>query len=117
VDHRVITSERIDLLGDLPALFDACQVADDDMLGGRQHPPGVIGSLVVASMQGNSVPVVGEQLGRHQTESVGRTGDQYSGHQSSLWRLPLLEQSSSCCTSGYWLHENRATVVGSHLAV
>ena len=80
MDHRVITSERIDLVGDLPALFDWCQLVDDDVLGGRQHSPDSIGSPVVASMQGNSAPAVGEQLGRHQTESVGRTGDKYPGY-------------------------------------
>jgi hypothetical protein len=70
VDHRVISTERVRLLGCEPHPCDARQVAHHDVLGCRQPAAGIGGANVVASMQGDRVAALGEQLRRHQPQPV-----------------------------------------------
>ena len=43
VDHGVVTSEHVGLIGNLTGLFDVGQVPDDDVLGCREPSTSVIG--------------------------------------------------------------------------
>ena len=80
VDDRVVPAQRVGLPGDLVHALDGGQVTDHHMRGGGQRGPGVAGPGLVAGVQGDLVPVAGQQLARHQAEAVGRAGDQYPSH-------------------------------------
>ena len=80
VDHRVVPAQLVGLAGHLPHARDAGQVTHDHVRRGGQRRAGVAGPGVVAGVQGDLMPVAGEQFAGHQAEAVGRAGDQYPGH-------------------------------------
>jgi hypothetical protein len=94
VDHGVIGSDQVGLLCDLAGPLDAGQVADDDVLGGRERPASVIGALIVTPVQGDRVAKMGEQFSRHQPEAVARTSNQYPCHRLSLLHCLLKHRRS-----------------------
>ena len=84
MDHGVVASERVGLIGNQAGFFDAGQVPDDDVLGCREPLTSVTGALIVARVQRDRVADMGKQLGRHQPEPVARTSDQNPCHLPSL---------------------------------
>ena len=81
--HRVVVAEGVDLPGDLPHVVDGGQVADDDGVRAGQAGAGVGGPGLAAGVQGDLVAVLEQQLGGHQAQAVGGTGDEYARHQFS----------------------------------
>ena len=65
MDHGVVTSEHVGLIGNLTGLSDAGQVPDDDVFGCRKPSTSVAGALIVARMQSDRVADVSKQLGGH----------------------------------------------------
>ena len=81
--------ERVDLGRQVLRRGDAREVADDDGFGLGQGLLGVRGAGVVARMQDDLVPLIGEKLADHQAETVGRTGDEDARHAVlPMLRLP-----------------------------
>ena len=80
VNDGVESAERVDLGRQVLRRGDARKVADDDRFGLGQGLFGVRGAGVVARMQDDLVPLIGEKLADHQSETVGRTGDEDARH-------------------------------------
>ena len=72
--------ERVDLGRQVLRGGDAREVADDDRFGFGQGLFGVRRSRVVARMQDDLMPLIGENLTDHEAEAVGRTGNEDARH-------------------------------------
>ena len=95
VDDGVHPAELVDLLGEVPGLLGAGEIADDDcctavdQVGQRGRPAGVAG------VDDDLVSVVEEGGGGGSAESLGGPGDQDASHEGSFVRLVRLRKGST----------------------
>jgi hypothetical protein len=87
VDDGVHPAELVDLLGEVPGLLSAGEIADNDcctavdQVGQRGRSAGVAG------VHDDLVSAVEKGGGGGSAESLGRTGDQDASHEGSLVRF------------------------------
>ena len=89
VNDGVERPKRVDLGREVLGGGDAREVADHDRFGLGQGLLRVRRARVAARMQDDPVALIGENLADHQSETVGRTGDEDARHSV----LPMLRLS------------------------
>ena len=80
VNDRVEAPERIDLGRHVPGRGDRGEIAGHDRFGLGRGLPCVRGAGVVARVQDDLVPLVGEKPPDHQPKAIGRSGDEDARH-------------------------------------
>ena len=92
-------AERVDLGREILGGGDAREIADHDRFGLGQGLLRVRGAGVAARMQDHPVALIGEKLADHQSEAVGRTGDEDASH-SVLLELGLAVDIGRLASAG-----------------
>ena len=80
VNDRVEAPKRVDLGRDSLGLCDHGEIADDDRFSPELGLFRVRRSRRVAGMQDDRVALIGEKPASHQTEAIGRTGNEDARH-------------------------------------
>ena len=77
VDHGIKTPELVRLTRQFARLPQTAEVTSQNGRHPGQLSPGVLGALLVSGMRDHRVPLLQQQLRRHQAEPVGRAGYKY----------------------------------------
>ena len=80
MDHRVEASERVRLFRDVAHGRKRRKIADQRRFGQRHGGLRIPGARLVAGMQHDRMPLLGQQPPGHQAEPVRRTGDEDPRH-------------------------------------
>jgi hypothetical protein len=80
VDYGAEAAELIDLSSNAPGPGDGREISGDDSLGAGCRCEGVTAPTIISPMQDDVVALFDQELGRHETKTVRRSGYEDACH-------------------------------------